>query len=144
MKRLCQTGLNFLFDGLFLAFSLVGIPVLALFVACLSPFLSRRQVLRRVRRAISWYGKVVIFILPFPWIRVRYRDFGKDDGPGPFLYVCNHRSSSDPFMMACLPGECVQVVNIWPFRLPALGLAAKLAGYLSVRQMPPELFMSRV
>ena len=43
--------------------------------------------------------------------------------------------------MSCLPFECIQVANIWPFRLPLLGQVAKLAGYLSVREMPVEKFV---
>jgi 1-acyl-sn-glycerol-3-phosphate acyltransferase len=43
--------------------------------------------------------------------------------------------------MSCLPFECIQVVNIWPFRIPLLGQVAKLAGYLSVREMPVEEFI---
>jgi 1-acyl-sn-glycerol-3-phosphate acyltransferase len=46
--------------------------------------------------------------------------------------------------MACLPFEIVQVVNIWPFKLPVLGFMARAAGYLSVREMPFEEFSRRV
>jgi 1-acyl-sn-glycerol-3-phosphate acyltransferase len=41
------------------------------------------------------------------------------------------------------PCEGIQVVNIWPFKIPVLGIFAKLAGYLSVRELPPEEFMRR-
>jgi len=42
-----------------------------------------------------------------------------------------------------LPVEAIQVVNIWPFRLPIWGLIAKIAGYLSVREIPFEDFLSK-
>jgi len=100
--------------------------------------------MRRVRRAISWYGKIIIRILPFPLIRVRYKNYVKNDVPGPYILVCNHQSASDPFLMACLPYECVQVVNIWPFRIPILGMFARFAGYLSVNEMSFEEFSRRV
>ena len=45
--------------------------------------------------------------------------------------------------MAVFPYEIIQIVNIWPFRLPALGIIAKIAGYLSVREMPYEEFATK-
>ena len=96
---------------------------------------SRRLALRRLRRSISWYGLAVIYGLAFPLIRVRYRNFGPDDGPGPFIFICNHRSASDPFLMGCLPFEAVQVANTWTFNIPILGRAARMAGYLSVNEI---------
>ena len=140
MKRLL---LNLQFYPLFFLFSAVGIPLLTLFVALLALFVPHRTAMRRFRRAISWYGWVIIRILLYPWVRVRYENRDPDAGPGPFLFVCNHRSTSDPFLMAVLPHEVIQVVNVWPFRLPVLGFFARCAGYLSVRQMPPEEFIAR-
>jgi 1-acyl-sn-glycerol-3-phosphate acyltransferase len=43
--------------------------------------------------------------------------------------------------MGILPHELVQIVNVWPFRIPVLGIYAKLAGYLNIRMMSPEQFM---
>jgi 1-acyl-sn-glycerol-3-phosphate acyltransferase len=45
--------------------------------------------------------------------------------------------------MAFLPGEIVQWVNTWPFRLPILGRFARWAGYLSVKEMAPEEALAR-
>jgi len=42
--------------------------------------------------------------------------------------------------MAVLPVEGVQVVNIWPFRIPVIGFFARKAGYLNIRMMPSEEF----
>jgi len=123
----------------------VAIPLGGLLVLFLALFLPRRVVLRRWRRAISWYGMIIIYVLPFPWIKVQYKDFSeKDKEQGPFIFVCNHRSASDPFLMACLPYECIQIVNVWPFKLPVLGICAKKAGYLSVKEMPFEMFLSKM
>jgi len=36
------------------------------------------------------------------------------------------------------------VVNKWPFRLPVLGPYARWAGYLRVREMPPDAFLEAV
>ena len=136
--------LNITFYVLFILFSVVGIPLLTLCGAFISLFLSHRSAMRRFRRAISWYGNIVIRVLPFPLIQVRYKDYVENDGPGPYLFICNHRSASDPFLMACLPYECIQVVNIWPFRIPVLGMFARFAGYLSVNEISFEEFSRRV
>ena len=93
------------------------------------------------RTLIKVYGRVVL-ILGWPFIRVRME---QPTGlwPQPCIYICNHRSASDGFLVAMLPGEGVQVVNVWPFKLPVLGFFARLAGYLSIREMPASEFMHR-
>jgi 1-acyl-sn-glycerol-3-phosphate acyltransferase len=98
--------------------------------------------MRRLRRVIVWYGTVVIRILPYPLVRVQYKYYARNEGEGPFIFVSNHRSFSDGFLMAypCFSVEGIQVVNKWPFRIPILGFVAKIAGYLSVREMPFEDF----
>jgi 1-acyl-sn-glycerol-3-phosphate acyltransferase len=63
--------------------------------------------------------------------------------PTPCIYICNHRSAVDAFTMARMPGEIIQVVNVWPFKLPVLGFFAKFAGYLSIRELSPEEFAQR-
>lgn len=142
MKRLTAVFLNIYFYTLFLASSAVVIPLLILLVAVWQPFHSRRNTMKRVRRAISLYGRVVT-TLPYPMIRVRYEDSTEDETPGPFIFVANHRSASDAFLMCVLPYEAVQVVNTWPFRIPVLGLFAKVAGYLNVKTMPHDEFFER-
>ena len=138
MRILKLAYLNITFYLFFIIFSLVVIPLFTVFIICCRLVLSRRQAMKRLRRAIVWYGAVIVRILPFPLVRVKYKNYARSEGRGPFIFVSNHRSSSDPFLMACpcRSYEAIQVVNIWPFRLPVLGIVAKLAGYLSVREMP--------
>lgn len=143
MDSLRVVLLNMIFYVLFLLFSGVGIPLFTLYIALFSLCMPPRSTMKRLRRAISWYGLIIIKVFPFPFIRIHYRDFGKDDPDGPYLFVCNHRSTSDAFLMAYLPCECVQVVNIWPFRIPVLGTFARLAGYLSIREMSFEEFSQK-
>jgi 1-acyl-sn-glycerol-3-phosphate acyltransferase len=97
---------------------------------------------RRIRRAISWYGKGVSWI-PFPFIRLIYEDHSEHDVREPYIYVCNHRAASDAFLLCVLPDEAVQVVNIWPFRIPLLGFFARMAGYLNIRMMSSEDFFEK-
>lgn len=141
-ERLGLYLFNFYFYTLFIAVSAIVIPVLTLYVICLGPFGSRRGTMKRFRRAISLYGKAVIAV-PYPFIRLRYVVQG-DDAPGePYIFVCNHRSASDAYLMGILPHELVQVVNVWPFRIPILGIYAKWAGYLNIRMLPTEQFMQK-
>ncbi len=145
MRILKAVYLNITFYLFFVIFSLVAVPGLGTFIILCAVILPRRQVLKRLRRAIVWYGAVIIRILPFPLVRVEYKNYAHSESKGPFIFISNHRSSSDPFLMACpcLPYEAIQVVNIWPFRLPILGIVAKIAGYLSVREMPFEGFLAK-
>ena len=143
IKRVNLHLLNLYCYTLFLLFSAVGIPALTAFVAVTRLFQSHRGTMKRFRRAISWYGKLVTAI-PFPFIRLNYEDHsGNRREEGPFIFVSNHRSASDAFLMCVLPHECVQIVNVWPFRIPVLGLYARFSGYLNIRKMSHEEFMTR-
>ncbi len=144
MNLLKVIWLNTWFYTCLVLFTLVAVPILTLFVAVQAPFIPHRKAMYLFRKTIHWYGIVVIHILPFPLIRVRYQDHSHDTGPGPYLVVCNHRSSSDPFLMACLSlPEAIQIVNTWTLRLPVWGIGARLAGYLSINDMPVEEFFNR-
>ena len=142
MKRFMLVCMNVYFYVLFLLSSMLAIPVLTLYVAFLSFFVSHRTAMKRFRRAISWYGRVITSV-PFPFIKLRYEDRSENGSPEPYVFVCNHRASSDAFLMCVLPHEAVQVVNIWPFRIPVIGFYARWAGYLNINMMGPELFLEK-
>ena len=135
--------LNLYFYTLFIVLSATVIPILTLYVVCLGLlFPSRRKTMKRFRRAINWYGLVII-ASPYPFIKLHYVNHGRNEPEEPYIFVCNHRSASDAFLMGILPHELVQIVNVWPFRIPILGVYAKLAGYLNIRMIPPEQFKQR-
>jgi len=134
--------LNISFYILFLLFSAIAIPLLSLAGLLCWTVAPMRIVMRGFRRAISLYGWIV-HVLPYPLIRIDYVDTEPTTNRGPLIFVCNHRSSSDPFLLWCLPFEFVQVAKDWPFRLPVLGRYARWAGYLSVTEMPFEEFSRR-
>jgi 1-acyl-sn-glycerol-3-phosphate acyltransferase len=86
---------------------------------------------------------MVIISCPYPFIKIRFENNEINEKKylgEPYIFVCNHRAASDAYLMGILPHELVQVVNVWPFRIPVLGSYAKLAGYLNIRMMPPEQF----
>ena len=142
MKAFKLIYLNIVFYALFILFSIISIPLCALYVFFLSFYSSRRSTMKRIRLLIGWYALVIIRIIPFPLIKIQYKNYLENNIPGPYIFVCNHRSSSDPFLAASpvMPHECVQVVNIWPFKIPIIGPLARIAGYLSVKEMPFEEF----
>jgi len=142
MQRLAAIILSGYFYVLFLVSSALFIPVMTVLIAVWGLFHSRRSTMRLVRLAIALYGRIVT-LLPFPLVRVRYEDLSPGDPAGPFIVVSNHRSASDAFLVSVLQCEAVQVVNTWPFRIPVLGLYAKLSGYLNVKTMPHDEFFRK-
>lgn len=142
LDRLKIVLLNLYFYSFFIVLSSVVIPTLTLVVIFSRPFMTRRDTMNLFRRAISWYG-LVITSIPYPFIRVRYENHEQRDPGGPYIFVSNHRSASDAFLMCVLPHVCVQIVNVWPFRIPILGLYAKFSGYLNIRMMTHEQFIER-
>jgi 1-acyl-sn-glycerol-3-phosphate acyltransferase len=100
----------------------------------------RRRTLRLIRRSISYYGAMIVRC-GWPLVRVRFVDHAPGETP-PFVFTSNHRSSSDAFLMGCLPFECIQALNIWPSRLWVVGRIGRIAGYLKVREMPFEQFLA--
>jgi 1-acyl-sn-glycerol-3-phosphate acyltransferase len=117
-------------------FLLGAVPYVTLFLLIVR---NRRKTKWLIRRSISNYGAAVLRC-GWPLVRVQYVDHSPNDTP-PFVFVSNHRSSSDAFLMACLPFECIQVLNNWPSRLPVVGPVSKIAEYLQVRKMTSEAFM---
>lgn len=89
-----------------------------------------------------WWGRVVALI-PWPFIRIKYELCGDNDVNRPFIFVCNHRSAVDAFLMGVLPHEFVEIVNDWPFRIPVLGFYAHYASFLNIRNMIHEDFMAK-
>ena len=142
MNRVRLNFFNLYFYAIFFLFSAIAIPALTLLVALSRIFLSHRRTMKRFRRAISWYGKIITSI-PYPFIKLRYENRGRDGAGGPYIFVCNHRAASDAFLMCVLPQECVQIVNVWPFRIPVLGLYARFSGYLNIRMMTHDRFMAQ-
>lgn len=134
--------LNLYFYTFFFLLSAVAIPALTLAVAIAGIFMPRRWTMKRFRRAISWYG-ILITSIPYPFIKLRYEDLEKNGAKEPYIFVCNHRAASDAFLMCVLPHEVIQIVNVWPFRIPVLGLYARFSGYLNIRMMPHEQFMGQ-
>ncbi|MFZ2658209.1 MAG: lysophospholipid acyltransferase family protein [Victivallales bacterium] len=90
-----------------------------------------------------WYGKFIIRFAGFPFIRVTYEDTAPDEiGPG--IIIVNHRSASDPFLVAFLDREIIQMVNGWPMRLPFFGFFARHAEYIDITQTPYDKLRTHI
>jgi len=145
MSLISTVYLNVTFYSAFLLFSAVAIPFMTAVVVVLSLFVPKRTTLRNFRAAIVIYGKVITR-LGYPLIRLKTEDrSGIDMTKGPFIFIMNHRSSSDPFLVSTLPlgAEMVQVVNTWPFKLPVLGFFARLADYIDINSISFDEFMEQ-
>lgn len=132
---------------------LVTLAYLTIATICVSIYLlftwNRRNAKWMIRRFISRYGDTALKCA-WPFVRIEYVDESgqahlpeseRDDPP--FVFVVNHRAASDGYLMSCLPYECVQIMNIWPSKIPVFGQVASLASYMSVRDMPFDDFLSQ-
>ncbi len=136
---------NVIFYTLFILFAIVSIPILTFYICFLAIFSTRRRTMKRFRITIGWWALGIIKIILLPVARIQYKNRSEINIPGPYIFVCNHRSFSDGFLLAlpCMPQECIQIVNAWPFKIPVIGLIAKLAGYLSINEMSFNEFSRR-
>lgn len=132
---------NFYFYLLFVLAVIVLIPVFTVYVALSRLFSSHRQTMRRFRRAMVWWGTVVSKI-PYPFVRIRYELCGENDTSKSYIFICNHRSAVDAFLLKVLPHEFVEIVSDWPFKIPVLGVFARFASFLDIRGMSHENFLA--
>lgn len=131
---------NIWYYVLFCIATLLSVIVSTPIIFFIQLFKGRRAALKATRLAIVLYGKICI-VLTRPFIRLQFS--GYQPSHQAEVFVCNHRSSSDPFLMSLFCKEIIQIVNIWPFKLPILGPVARISGYLSIREMPFESFKEK-
>ncbi len=117
-------------------YCIIALPFLLLFLLLNCFSCERMQGVFRF--FILWYGKAIIYIGCFPYLRIKYRNLSGKTADGG-IYIFNHRSSSDPFLVAAVTMRPpAQVVNRWPMRLPFFGFFARFGGYLDITSMTYE------
>jgi 1-acyl-sn-glycerol-3-phosphate acyltransferase len=127
----------------YLLFSMVFIPSAALITTLVAVLGLRRTALRMTRWFIRQYGKIVIGIAS-PWVRFRVNNRCDLPVGSPCIFISNHQSVADIFLMARLPKhECVFISNRWPFKIPVLGIFARLAGFLNIQTTEHEELCGR-
>ena len=117
----------------------IALPVFSV-VVIFSGF-RRRKFGPFLRQLIVWYGIVIVRLCLRPHIRATYRDkTGGEPAVENCIMVLNHRSGSDPFLIAYVPwGKSpVLAINGWPMRLPFFGFFARNAEYIDVTRLPYE------
>ncbi len=139
MKRAAAICYAFVFYPVLALYTAGAVLLLTAVNAAAAPFSSREASMRRFRRMIAWYGYGIVRVLARPVCRVSCESPRRDVRTAK-IFVSNHVASSDPFLVSLLPEATVQVVNLWPFKLPVWGIFARWAGYLNIRAMSPEAF----
>lgn len=92
-----------------------------------------------IRHFIYRYGQLMIHFCLRPAAPVRYED-RSGEPPRPCILILNHRSASDPFLMAAIryTAAPAQAVNGWPMRLPFFGFFARLGHYIDITRISYE------
>ncbi|CCK81992.1 MULTISPECIES: lysophospholipid acyltransferase family protein [Desulfobacula] len=127
---------NLLFFILVSTFTIIFFLFFGIILIFIRVFSSKTIAQKTLRFLIVCYGRIIIFGFARILVKVKFIDSSEGkQALDPCVYVANHSSASDAFLMGVLPGEFVQIVNLWPFKIPILGLCARLAGYLSIRSM---------
>lgn len=91
-----------------------------------------------MRYVILYYGQTMIHIAIRPFISIKYEDKADGDTRAG-IYVFNHRSASDPFLMSIFGIEAIQIVNGWPMRLPFFGHFARSCEYIDSTKLDYEI-----
>ncbi len=122
LKRFCCT--TYAFAGCFLWTA-------AYLLVALLPFTILKLMGREPRSVafIARYGRLISRVGVWPVMRVRFEDMAPEERR-PGIYICNHRSGSDPFLAALLATPQIQIVNGWPMRLFFFGFFARLNGFI--------------
>ncbi|MCK5686563.1 1-acyl-sn-glycerol-3-phosphate acyltransferase [bacterium] len=132
---------NLLFYLIVICFTVTVFFIFLVVMFFIRIFTSKRTAQKTLRFLIVCYGRIIIYGFAKLLVTVKLIDSSQGKtAKDPCVYISNHRAASDAFLMGVLPGEFIQIVNLWPFKIPILGVCAKLAGYLSVRSMSFEAF----
>lgn len=106
----------------------------------------KQKVHRMMRRAILGLGKLTVKCAIRPWVRVvTEQEHTAGSRPERAVYICNHRSASDAFLVSEIKTSrpAFQVMKGWPMRLPVLGQCARAGGYFSITGLAYEEILER-
>ncbi len=109
------------------AFGLTILPI----ILGVNVLVLRRTVGEGMRRAIRFYGWVLVCLLPFlSPVEVQYRN--KELEPNT-IFIANHNSAIDPYLFGAIPVHN-SFVTSWPFQIPVYGSFMKIAGYINASE----------
>lgn len=107
--------------------TLVGLIILPVIVIVNYLFL-RRTLAVGLRRAIGFYGWVLVCCVPF-WAPVKV-EYPAGKPATNAIFVANHNSAIDPYLFGAIRREN-SFVTSWPFRIPLYGFFMRLAQYVN-------------
>lgn len=98
------------------------------------------KVRRMMRLIILGFGKLMVRVAIAPYVKVITEYEDHKETPQVAIYICNHRSASDAFLVSTVKTvvPAFQVMKGWPMKIPVLGLCAKVAGYFPVTEQSFE------
>jgi len=118
---------NLYFCLVFIFITLVGLAVLPV-ILLVNLLLFSRTIGSGLRRAIRFYGWVLVCLVPFRApVKVEYRG---DMLPDAVIFVANHNSAIDPYLFGAIATENGFVTS-WPFKIPLYALFMRLAEYVN-------------
>jgi len=124
-RRALAAPLSFLLWASYVVLVLAWAPAVAAYrLATFPRDRNRMRAGRLLRRA----GAVAVAINPFWDFRVELAGSGSLDPRRPHLFVANHRSTADVFLLCLLPWEMKFLSKVSVFRIPVLGWLMKTAG----------------
>lgn len=106
--------------------TLAGLLLLP-WILLVNVFFLGRSVDSALRRAIRFYGWVLVCVVPF-MAPVTVENKGEKFHV-PAIFVANHNSAIDPYLFGALPIENCFLTS-WPFKIPVYGRFMRLAGYI--------------
>ena len=140
LKAIC---LNSIFYPLCFVFTLLWVLVCLAFLIVHHILFGYRKTHKKLPRVIKIYGYVIVRVLIAPFISVKYAGANAIKKGKSVVFVSNHRSFSDGFLMSLLPGDGVQVIKKWVLKIPIIGFVARLAGYPVISKMSSDEFLKK-
>ncbi|ACG73028.1 1-acylglycerol-3-phosphate O-acyltransferase [Anaeromyxobacter sp. K] len=125
VRRLLATALTYALAGAVVA---VSFPLALVLFLLTAPFDRRRMA---VSELLRWLGEVLLRHAPLWPARI---EGSLPPPPATFVVVPNHQSIVDAIAVACLPRNMKWLGKVEAFRLPWLGWAFHLAGYVPVKR----------
>ncbi|MEA3547567.1 MAG: lysophospholipid acyltransferase family protein [Thermodesulfobacteriota bacterium] len=97
-------------------------------IILINVFILGRSLGSALRRAIRFYGWILVCVIPFMAPVTVENKAEKIHFPA--ILVANHNSAIDPYLFGALSTENCFVTS-WPFAIPIYGLLMRFAGYIN-------------
>ena len=117
--------LNIYFACALVSLTLLGLTILPVILSC-NRIIQGRTLGSAMRRAIRFYGWVLVHLVPF--FGPTKVEYAGGVPRKPSVIVANHNSAIDPYLFGMIPIEN-SFVTSWPFKIPIYNVFMHMAGY---------------